>query len=168
MYLASIEWYRGWLRSRLCGEQEPADAALLTRTTIRGKWGEQQLTLPVEGGRRRARRLPPAERRLSEHDDWRHTHFQAITSAYGALPYFQYFAPYFAEIYASGEKNLLAFCTLLHETILSLATLPELTEYLLRNPRRLTPPEDADQFPPHITILELLFARGPETFFSLL
>lgn len=168
MYLASLEWYRQWVRAALAGEEHPKEAGPLVRTTIRGAWGEQLLSLPVEGGRRRARFTPYPQLRLSEHDDWRHSHFQAITSAYGSLPYFQYLAPYFAEIYASGEKNLALFCGRLHETVLRLASLPRLIEFLKANPRSIRPPADAARFAPHISIIELLFARGPETIFYLL
>lgn len=65
----------------------------------------EPLQIPIESnqGRKGAIR----EVRLSEHDYWRHTHLQAILSAYGSAPYFEYYWPELASIISSREIDTL-------------------------------------------------------------
>lgn len=167
-YLPSIDYYRALTLSMIDGTAASLPPqGVSTRTVIRGAWGEQTLTLPVEGGRRHMRYTPPGQLRLSEHGDWRHTHWQAITSAYGALPYFHYLEGMFAPAYSHPRTLLAEFCDELHAAFMQASHLPELTAWLRENPRRVKLPADAHRFPGHIAALELLFARGPETIFYL-
>ena len=169
MYLPSIAYYRAQLRSELGIGEAPAAPVPPTRAIIRGAWGEQTLTVPVEGGRRRLLHTPFRELRLSEHGNWRHTHWQAITSAYGALPYFHFLEDAFAEIYAQPAGRLCDLCASLDEAFRHGAQLPQAIEWLREHPeRKLSLPADASDFPSHISAVELLFSRGPETVFYLL
>lgn len=51
--------------------------------------GVQSLTIPVEhsGGEK----IPIRLVRISAHNEWRHQHIQALATAYGSSPYFEYY-----------------------------------------------------------------------------
>lgn len=170
-YLPTVEWYAAWFRSQLEGHTHPLPKVQPNKTVIRGAWGEQTLTVPIEGGRKRMARTPYARLRLSEHGEWRHTHWQAITSAYGALPYFHYFEHEFAPIYTTGPiATLQELCQQVHQALLRCSNLNELAIWLRNNPTEIPDPQKARKstIPRHISAIELLFLRGPETVFTLL
>lgn len=52
--------------------------------------GVQALTVPVE--RYEGAKCPMRDIRISDHGEWRHQHWNAIVSAYGESPFFQYYA----------------------------------------------------------------------------
>lgn len=177
-YLPDINWYRAWFASAL-GERPLTGTVLDTapnRTLIRGAWGEQTLTVPILGGRRRLARTPWEHLLLSEHDDWRHKHWQAITSAYGSLPYFPYFKDDFAPVFnhpqmhdpESRPDSLKRLSTELHHVFLKCASLEVLSAWLRSHPQavRLLPRQT--NVPLNVCALELLFMYGPETIFYLL
>lgn len=146
------------------------------RASIRGAWGEQTLTVPILGGRRRLNRTPWERLSLSEHDDWRHKHWQAITSAYGSLPYFPYFKDDFAPLFnhpggldpIREPDSLARLCTQLHEAFLRCSSLREITEWLKSHPDTPAPTARKSDVPEYISALELLFMYGKETVFYLL
>ncbi len=77
--------------------------------------GVQALTVPVAGSRREAH-IP-----ISDHGNWRHQHWQALTSAYGDSPFFQYYEddlrPFFTErwddLYEFNEAIRQCICELI-------------------------------------------------------
>lgn len=166
-YLAGVDWYRAWLRDALGLGDAPRCEGAPNRGVIRGAWGEQTLTVPIEGGRRRLARTPYHLLRLSEHDDWRHKHWQAVTSAYGALPYFPYFKDELAPVFASAA-TLCELCDGLHAAFLRCSGLDTLADWLRRHPLQAPAPGHPLPVPGHVTALELLFLYGPETIFYLL
>lgn len=52
--------------------------------------GPQALTVPIE--RYDGAKCPMRDIRISDHGEWRHIHWNAIVSAYGESPFFQYYA----------------------------------------------------------------------------
>lgn len=166
-YLAGVDWYRSWFRSTLGLEQAPVRVSSLNRGVIRGAWGEQTLTVPIEGGRRRMARTPYGHLRLSEHDDWRHKHWQAITSAYGAFPYYPYFKDELAPVFTAA-------CTLhalnqgLHSAFLRCSGLDALAAWIRQHGRPADSRASCTTVPGHVSALELLFMYGPETVFYLI
>lgn len=167
MYLPSLAYMRAMLRSDLGLDSAPEAEKRPNRAVIRGAWGEQTLTVPLAGGRQSAGRHG-RDLTVSEHGNWRHAHWQAITSAYGRLPYFHFLEAPFARIYASGERRFDALCASLHEAVMDAAGLPDVMEWLREHPRPLRLPDDAELFPRHVSVIELLFSRGPESVFYLL
>jgi len=163
-YLGSVGWYRAlWQGKR----QAPAAP---NRTLIRGAWGRQALSVPIRGGRRSLGRVPWHELRLSEHDDWRHKHWQALQSAYGALPYFQYVRDNFEPVYLSGPIEHL--CELNHALDTALrrsAHLDEAARWLRLNPLYTPPARTAPcPVPDDVCAFELLCAKGPAMVFELM
>lgn len=171
-YLPSVEWYAAWFHSQICGDDYPLPTDRPNRALIRGAWGEQTLIVPIEGGRKRMAHTPYSQLRLSEHDDWRHSHWQAITSAYGALPYFHYLEHEFAPIYTNGPiATLRELCEQLHLAFLRSSGLDELILWIKRHSSESVCTQRSSAcpvVPKHISAIELLFLRGPETVFTLL
>lgn len=52
--------------------------------------GVQALTVPIE--RYEGAKCPMRDIRISDHGEWRHLHWNAIVSAYGESPFFDYYA----------------------------------------------------------------------------
>lgn len=93
------------------------------RCRIVGNGEEMMLSIPVEGGASRLKRLPSNTDRdkaniaISEHGNWRHAHIGALQAAYGRTPYFPHLMPILEEIYNSGEKSLATFNEMIHKAI---------------------------------------------------
>lgn len=60
------------------------------RAVIATEAGRMNLTIPVEhnGGKKMAMR----DVKISDHGNWRHLHWQALQSAYGESPFFEFYA----------------------------------------------------------------------------
>lgn len=167
LYLPSLARYRAYVASCLDGSAIPGAGATPNRGLIRGAWGEQILTVPIEGGRRKLLHTPFRYLRLSEHGNWRHTHFHAITSAYGAYPYFPYFADELGAIYAQRHETLAALTSRMHILFLLQSALAENLRYLAARPEERPEARHTD-IPEDVSALELLFSYGPESIFYLL
>lgn len=173
-YLPSLGWYRRWALWQLGLGEAPGMEEPPTRALIRGAWGEQSLSVPVQGGRRKLRSTPFGELMLSEHGNWRHGHWQAITSAYGAWPYFHFLSDEFEQIYTRPAGSLQELCESLHRAFLAASGLQESLDYLRSHPeaqeslRAASELPDFDKFNPEVSALELLFAKGRESIFYLL
>jgi len=61
------------------------------RCHIAGPQGIQRLSIPLKGGRNT--HMPIRELRISDAFDWRHRHLQALKTAYGRAPYFDFYMP---------------------------------------------------------------------------
>jgi hypothetical protein len=155
------------------------------RTRIRLANKVETLSIPIQG---RRPRLPIEQIKIDFTQNWQAVHLRGIQSGYGKAPFFEYFFPYFQEIYESGEENLWHFNLRLLTMCLK----------LLRWPARLTvfhdgqlPPDVKDirgqivpsspfstrnyylpetytqlfglDFEPNLSILDLLFCTGPES-----
>jgi len=59
--------------------------------------GIQSLTVPIENPS--TDKCPIKDIRISDHGKWRHLHWQALVSAYGMSPYFEYYMDDFAPFY---------------------------------------------------------------------
>lgn len=155
------------------------------RTRIRLANKVETLSIPIEG---RRPRFPIDQIKIDFSQNWRAVHLRGMQSGYGKAPFFEYYFPYFEEIYQSGEESLWSFN-------LSLLTM---CLKLLRWPARLTvfegqviPPDVQDirgqivtsrpfsernyyqpkpytqlfglDFEPNLSILDLLVCAGPES-----
>jgi hypothetical protein len=161
--------------------------------------GIQALTVPVSlesGGGETSFRSNDKRILISDHGNWRHQHWQALTSAYGDSPFFQYYEddlrPFFTErwetLYNYNEAIRLKMCELLdiqphvsltshYMTGMELDGISDYRETI--NPKH--PAADADFQPrryyqvyerkhgflPNLSILDLLFNMGPEGVFYL-
>lgn len=99
-YFGPVQWYQKLYRcTELFMEQHEtfAKQTYRNRCIIATAQGRQALTVPVvhSAGTRTADVL------ISDHGNWRHQHWQAITSAYGDSPFLEYYEddlrPFFTE-----------------------------------------------------------------------
>lgn len=91
------------------------------RAVIATAAGPLALTLPVEHDGT----TKPLTRdvRLSDHGNWRHLHWTALTSAYERSPYFFYYADDFRAVYERPYRFLVDFNEALISLVLSLLNL---------------------------------------------
>ena len=89
-YFGPIQWYQKLHRYESCiilQDEQFLKQTYRNRCVIATANGLQALTVPVEKGERNIRNI-----RISDHGNWRHVHWNALVSAYGDSPFFQYYA----------------------------------------------------------------------------
>ena len=91
------------------------------RCCILGPNGAQSLTIPVELPQ--GTKTPIREVRISDHGAWPHLHAQALRTAYGASPFFEYYADELLPFYERRYTYLWDFNVELLQTLLSLLQL---------------------------------------------
>lgn len=69
--------------------------------------GVQALTVPIE--RYEGAKCPMRDIRISDHGEWRHLHWNAIVSAYGESPFFDYYADDLRPFFESKWQFLFDF-----------------------------------------------------------
>ncbi len=194
-YLPSIPYFQQLLGAEkllLDAHEHYHKQTYRNRALILTAQGPQPLTVPVVDGAR-SEKIRTSEIEIDYRQNWRHRHFRTLQTAYGASPYFGYYADYLQDIYAQKPARLwelnLACLHLLLRCLRWPLPLDFTTEYLapassLAPPlldRRdyLTPkstlakaePDSPSQRPypqvfgtafvPGLSVLDLLFMRGP-------
>lgn len=76
------------------------------RCHLAGANGLLMLNIPVHDSRAR---LPVKEMRTDEHGNWRREHWQAILSAYGRSPFWEYYSDALEVHYTQAPESLLSF-----------------------------------------------------------
>jgi len=191
-YFGPVQWYQKLYRydSVLIEHYETfPKQTYRNRCLIATTQGVQALTVPVC----HAADLSTSHQRISDHGNWRHLHWQALQSAYGESPFFEYYEddirPFFME---NNWERLVdyndAICQKMCELIDIHPNISATTEYSpstihdfreVINPKH--PGDDAEFQPrpyyqvyqqkhgflPNLSILDLLFNMGPESIFYL-
>ena len=128
-YFGPIQWYQKLNRHRCIIEQHDnfVKQTYRNRCVIASANGPQTLTVPIE--RYDGMKCAMRDIRISDHGNWRHLHWQALVSAYGETPFFEYYAddirPFFEE---QRWKYLLDFNLDITHTLCSLLDVrPDLT-----------------------------------------
>ena len=104
LYLAPVEYYAAIFQSNrtiIEIHDNYQKQSFRNRCIIAGANGPVSLSIPVE--KTITLKSKMKDIRISEHGNWRHLHWNAITSAYNSTPYFQYFEDEFRLFY--GKKN---------------------------------------------------------------
>ncbi|MDR1332562.1 MAG: WbqC family protein [Tannerella sp.] len=153
------------------------------RCHIAGANGMLPLSIPVE--KRPGGKCLTRDVRISEHGGWRRRHWQALVSAYGSSPFFDYYRDDFAPFYERRYAFLLDFNEALRETVCTLldvrpaVRLSTRYEACVGNDFResIRPAGDAGTFRPQrygqvfenrygfmpdLSVADLLFNMGPE------
>ena len=195
-YFGPIQWYQKLHRyDQVLIEQHETfpKQTYRNRCLIATTQGVQALTVPVSKSE-----TEPYSRcvRISDHGNWRHLHWQALQSAYGESPFFEYYEddlrPFFTEhnwefLMDFNDAICQKMCELLdiHPCVSRTAhfepldTCPIDDFRLAINPKH--PVEDSTFQPrpyyqvyqqkhgflPNLSILDLLFNMGPESIFYL-
>ena len=157
--------------------------------------GTQTLTVPIE--RYDGTKCPMRDIRISDHGNWRHLHWNALVSAYGETPFFEFYAddlrPFFEKHHTFlFDLNL----DIMHTMCQLLDVRPQVTlseQYIVLpseddavvdfreaiRPKHPLPDADFNPTPyyqvraqrhgflPNLSILDLLFNEGPEGIFYL-
>ncbi|MBR2235144.1 MAG: WbqC family protein [Prevotella sp.] len=193
-YFGPVQWYQKLYRH---GEAMIEVCESFQKQTYRNRCliataqGVQALTVPVEGSK--ANRLV-ADLRISDHGNWRHQHWQAITSAYGDSPFLEYYEddlrPFFFEhqwerLVDFNDAIVRRMCELLDihpvlknttefERVVGFADYREAIspKHPLPDPEFVPRPyyqvfSQRHGFLPNLSILDLLLNMGPEAIFFL-
>lgn len=95
-YFGPIQWYQKLNRfDHILIEQHDnfIKQTYRNRCVIATTQGLQALTVPVERpANGRLDKTPLCELRVSNHGEWRHLHWNALQSAYGESPFFEFYA----------------------------------------------------------------------------
>lgn len=96
-YFGPVQWYQKLYRyDRVLIEQHDSfiKQTYRNRCVIATTQGTQALTIPIErdNGMVQASATPMKDIRISNHGKWRSEHWNALRSAYGDSPFFDYYA----------------------------------------------------------------------------
>ena len=192
-YFGPVQWYQKLYRSEAVQIEQWESFQKQTyrnRCLIATTQGVQALTVPVERGTSSLIK----NIRISDHGNWRHLHWNALVSAYGESPFFEYYQddiqPFFEKrwefLFDFNEDIRMKMCELLDiqpkvsyslEFKIPNSPLKDFREGI----RPKHPIEDPEFEPkpyyqvyrqkhgflPNLSVLDLLFNMGPEGIFYL-
>lgn len=107
-YFGPIQWYQKLFRYQRCIVEQHDNFIKQTyrnRCVISATQGVQALSIPVEPAPQTSvsGKVAMKDVRISDHGNWRHLHWNALTSAYGESPFFEYYEddirPFFEKQY---------------------------------------------------------------------
>lgn len=192
-YFGPVQWYQKLYRYDRCLIEQYDSYQKQTyrnRCVIATANGLQALTVPVEHTP-----LSPLTKdlRISDHNQWRKTHWNALQSAYSESPFFEYYADDIRPFFERKYEFLIDFNEAIRQKICELIDIHPQVEYTTEyvKPTAFSdfrevihakhPQPDADfkpkaywqvfqhryGFQPNLSILDLLFCMGPESIFYL-
>lgn len=195
-YFGPVQWYQKLYRyDQVLIEQHETfqKQTFRNRCLIATTQGIQVLTVPVSTGDSHAIK----DVRVSDHGNWRHLHWQALQSAYGDSPFFEYYADDLWPFFEKRWDFLLDFNEAIRQKMCELLDIHPQVGYTsdyqhidsqhstLNDFRTAIDPKhpvaDADFIPrryyqvfeqkhgflPNLSILDLLFNMGPESIYYL-
>ena len=199
-FFGPIQWYQklyradeAWIERHETFQKQTFRNRCIIATTQ----GTQALTVPIE---RSISNVPCStfyvqrikDVRISDHGNWRHLHWNALQSAYGESPFFEYYQDDIRPFFEQRWDYLLDFNEAIREKMCELLDIQpcvRFTEDYVKDypfdfresiqPKH--PAEDADFQPrryyqvyeakhgflPNLSIVDLLFNMGPESIFYL-
>lgn len=199
-YFGPVQWYQKLNRFEHCLIEQHDNFMKQTfrnRCLIPTTNGVQALSIPVErpvDGR--LDKTSMKDVRISDHDNWRHQHWNALLSAYGESPFFEYYADDIRPFFEKKWEFLLDYNQAIMEKMCELLDIHpsvDFTEsYVMADSvadmkdfrdiiRPKHPGEDTDFVPeiyyqvyqqrfgfqPNMSVLDLLFNEGNEAIFYL-
>ena len=113
-YFGPIQWYQKLFRHERCIIEQYDNFVKQTyrnRCVISATQGTQALSIPVEPAPQSATngKILMKDVRISDHGNWRHLHWNALLSAYGESPFFEYYEDDIRPFFEKPYKYLLDF-----------------------------------------------------------
>jgi len=191
-YFGPIQWYQKLYRynSSLIEQYDSYQKQTYrNRCVIATANGLQALTVPVEHNSQLVKDL-----RISDHNQWRRVHWNALQSAYSESPFFDYYADDIRPFFEKKYEFLIDFNESIRQTICDLLDIQPKVEYTSGYEKQMEgvddyrevinakhPQADADfqprrywqvfegkhGFQANLSILDLLFNTGNEAIFYL-
>ena len=148
-YFGPVQWYQKLNRYDVCFIESHDNYVKQTyrnRCNIATTNGVQALSIPVE--KYDTLKCPMRDIRISDHANWRHLHWNALQSAYGESPFFEYYAddlyPFFTKkcsfLYDFNLEITMKMCQLLDIE----PNIQETTTYLNTDDLPLQMPQTTD------------------------
>ena len=199
-YFGSIQWYQKLYRADEAWIEQHEHFIKQTyrsRCIIATTQGTQALSIPIEHPMcnvqcstfnvQRIRDI-----RISDHGNWRHLHWNALQSAYGESPFFEYYEDDLRPFFEKRWTFLFDFNEAIREKICELLDITPVVRFTEKyvsdhasdyreaiNPKHPAPDPDFQPrryyqvyeakhgFLPNLSIVDLLFNMGPEAIFYL-
>ena len=191
-YFGPIQWYQKLYRAEHVEIEQWESFRKQTyrnRCLIATTNGIQALTVPVEHSDSQLIK----DIRLSDHGNWRHLHWNALQSAYGESPFFEYYQDDIRPFFEKNWMFLLDFNEAIRQKMCELIDIQPSVSYtkeFVPKEKMVSfrdvicpkhPQDDPDFTPkryyqvyeqkhgflPNLSILDLLFNMGPESIFFL-
>ena len=194
-YFGPVQWYQKLYRyDSILIEQHDTyqKQTFRNRCVIATANGVQALTVPVEAA---GEKCTMKEVRISDHNQWRRVHWNALQSAYSESPFFEYYQDDIRPFFEKKYDYLIDFNEAIRQKICELIDIEPKVEYteefISSTPSTIAdyrevihakhPQPDADftpkrywqvferkhGFQPNLSILDLLFNMGTESVFYL-
>ena len=133
--------------------------------------GTQMLTVPVSVPTKENNSITTGDILISDHGNWRHLHWNALSSAYGMSPFFDYYAddlkPFFSEKWELLVEYNLAITKKMIELLGGDDILRQKTFQKTSDDAKIKKYYQTFQrrhgFIPNLSILDLLFNEGPDS-----
>lgn len=129
-YFAPVSYYASFLRyDRIVIEQwcNYTKQTYRNRCHIAGANGLLALSVPIV--KPDTIKCPTKDIRISDHGEWRHLHWNAIASAYGSSPFFEYYQDDIRPFFEKRYEFLLDFNEEIRRTVCNLIGLEPHIEY---------------------------------------
>lgn len=173
-FFGPISWYEQLARTTepvfIEAHENFQKQTVRTRCRIATANGVQTLSVPVNGSG------SIRDIRISDHNNWRHLHWQALSSAYGSSPFFEYYADDIAPFFEKKCDSLFDYNLEITRKMCELLDLRkdiQLTDSYQGSALDLNQKVDCKPyyqvfqarhgFLPDLSILDLLFNMGPES-----
>ena len=195
-YFGPVQWYQKLHRAEYVQIERWESFQKQTyrnRCIIATTNGPQALTVPIE---RQFTINCIKDIRISDHGNWRHLHWNALQSAYGESPFFDYYQDDIRPFFEQRWDYLLDFNEAIREKMCELLDIQPKVDYskkftvyslsscvpdyrMVIRPKNPEPDPDFTPkryyqvyeqkhgFLPNLSILDLLFNMGPESIFYL-
>ncbi|MGI9192807.1 MAG: WbqC family protein [Chitinophagaceae bacterium] len=178
-YFPSLAWFHHYVQAEhveISILQTYQRKGMENRCIIGSANGPLVLSVPLDGGRNQHQALNTLK--PAYHTRWQHQQAQAIRSAYGRTPYFDYFEALFQPVFTNQFESLSAMNLFILNACLKamkiapkhqVQTIPYeagamVHEYDVPSPiTYIQPFSDRHGFMPNLSILDALMCCGPQT-----